>query len=424
MSFLMKKLLPSYARRAVAGVLVSAMLAASGMPAVYAADPAPAPAAIALATPPLPAFTDPNSLVVGSLSAVPAPTVAAKAWIVIDVTSGQTLAESNADVQVPPASLTKIMTSYVAFTAVDEKRLTLDQQVPVSERAWRTGGSRMFIQPRLPVTVDELFQGLIVASGNDSAVALAEAVAGSSESFVSLMNEQAQKLGMKNTHFMNVDGLPDPQHLTTARDLAIVSAHAITDHPQEFHYYKQREFTYNKIKQPNRNRLLWADPTVDGMKTGFTDAAGYCMIATAQRGDRRILTVLLGADSAHSRAEESLKLLNWGFQNFDAVKLYGENQPGLDVRVWEGKAETVRLGPPKPLWLTVPRGKSGDIKPVAHYPDPMVAPLAKGQKVGTIELTLDGKTVRTEPLVALTDVDRAGFFGRMMDSIKRRFSSK
>ncbi|HEY0294129.1 MAG TPA: D-alanyl-D-alanine carboxypeptidase family protein [Bordetella sp.] len=417
----MKKPLPSYARRAVAGLLVSAMVAASGVPAAYAAAAAPAAAA---ATPAMPPFADPNSLVVGDISAVPAPTIAAKAWVVIDVTSGQTLAASNADMQVPPASLTKIMTSYVAFTAVDEKRLTLDQQVPVSERAWRTGGSRMFIQPRLPVTVDELFQGLIVDSGNDSAVALAEAVAGSAESFVTLMNEQAAKLGMRNTHFMNVDGLPDPQHLTTARDLAIVASHAITDHPQEFHYYKQREFVYNKIKQPNRNRLLWADSTIDGMKTGFTDAAGYCMIATALRGDRRILTVVLGADSASSRAEESLKLLNWGFQNFDTVKLYGENQPGLDVRVWEGKAEMARLGPPQPVSLTVPRGKSGDIKPVAHYPDPLIAPLAKGQQVGTLELTLDGKTIQTEPLVVQTEVERAGFFGRMMDMIKRRFSSK
>jgi D-alanyl-D-alanine carboxypeptidase (penicillin-binding protein 5/6) len=409
----MKNAPVSLARRAVAGLLVSVLLAGSVAPIAQAAAAAP-----------LPPFTDPNALVVGDLSAVPVPTIAAKSWIVVDVTSGQTLAASNPDMQVAPASLTKIMTSYVAFNAVDEKRLTLDQQVPVSDRAWRTGGSRMFIQPRLPVTVDELFQGLIVQSGNDAAVALAEAVAGSAESFVTLMNEQAAKLGMRNTHFMNVDGLPDPQHVTTARDLAIVSTHAITDHPQEFHYYKQREFTYNNIKQPNRNRLLWADPAVDGMKTGFTDAAGYCMIATAQRGDRRILTVVLGADSVSSRAEQSLQLLNWGFQNFDTVQLYGDNQPGLDVRVWEGKSENARLGPPKPVWLAVPRGKSGEIKPVAQYTDPLVAPLAKGQQVGTLQLTLGGKTLRTEPLVAQDGVERAGFLGRMIDMVKRHFGSK
>jgi D-alanyl-D-alanine carboxypeptidase (penicillin-binding protein 5/6) len=425
----MKKFLPSYARCAVAGLLLPTVIIASGASVAYAADATPAAAAApaAGAAPVVgavttPAFADPKSLEVGSLSAVPAPTIPAKAWIVVDATSGETLAQSNADMQVPPASLTKIMTSYVAFNAVDEKRLSLDQQVTVSDKAWRTGGSRMFIQPRLPVTVDQLFQGLIVDSGNDSAVALAEAVAGTTDSFVTLMNQQAQKLGMRNTHFDNVDGLPDPQHLTTARDLAIVATHAMMDHPLEAHYYKQKEFTYNNIKQPNRNRLLWVDPTVDGMKTGFTDAAGYCMIATALRGDRRVLAVVLGADSAKARAAESLQLLNWGFQNFDTAKLYGDNQSGLNVRVWEGKADSVPLGTPKPVWLTVPRGKSGDIKPVAHYPDSLVAPLAKGQQVGTVDFTLDGKVMRTEPLVVQADVEQAGFFGRMYDKVKHYFS--
>ena len=433
----MKKLSPSYARLAVASLLVPAAIFAVAVPAADAADatpaasaPAPAPAAPAAASraaassSSLFAFADPKSLDVSSLSVVPAPALDAKAWIVVDVTSGQILTQSNPDAQVPPASLTKLMTFYLAANAVDENRLPLDQQVTVSERAWRTGGSRMFIQPRLPVTVDQLFQGLIVDSGNDSAVALAEAVAGSVDAFVTLMNQEAQKLGMRNTHFDNVDGLPDPQHLTTARDLAILSAHIVNDHAALYHYFKQRDFTYNNIKQPNRNSLLWADPSVDGMKTGFTDAAGYCMIATAQRGDRRILTVVLGTPSVTARSQDSLQLLNWGFQNFDDVKLYGANQPGMDVRVWEGQSENVRLGPPKPVWLTVPRGKTGDIKPVAHYPDPLIAPLAKGQQVGTLDLTLDGKVVRTEPLVAQAAVERAGFFGRMIDMVKRRFSSK
>jgi len=407
------------ARRALAAAVAAALLAGTVSVSAQQAGAPPAPAS---QTPPtmLP-FTDPAAIQVGELAAVPAPTIAARAWIAIDVNSGQTLASSNPDVKIEPASLTKIMTAYVVFNALEEKRLTLQQQVPVSEHAWRTGGSRMFIEPRKPVTVDELAQGMIVQSGNDASVALAEAVGGSESAFAALMNQEAQRLGMRNTHFMNATGLPDPQHVTTVRDLAVLAAHLISDHPDYYHYYKQREFSYNKITQSNRNRLLWADPSVDGMKTGHTDSAGYCLVATALRGDRRILTVLAGADSEATRAEESLKLLNWSFQNFDTVKLYGENQPGLDVRVWEGKAETVRLGPPNPVWLAVPRGKGTEIKPVAQRTDPLVAPLAKGQQVGTLQLALDGKTLRTEPLVVQQDVERAGFFGRLVDMAKRWF---
>ncbi|MFJ1300463.1 D-alanyl-D-alanine carboxypeptidase family protein [Pseudomonadota bacterium AL_CKDN230030165-1A_HGKHYDSX7] len=399
-----------FARRVLTGAVLAAMLAAS-IPAQ--AQQAPAPATTTAAPAP--------TVAVGELSAVPAPTIAAKAWVTIDVGSGQMLASSNPDMKVEPASLTKIMTAYVVFNALDEKRITLDQQVPVSEHAWRTGGSRMFIEPRKPVTVDELIQGMIVQSGNDASVALAEAVGGSEASFAALMNEQAQRLGMKDTHFMNATGLPDPQHITSARDLATLAAHLVADHPEYYHYYKQRSYTYNKITQPNRNRLLWADPSVDGMKTGHTDSAGYCLVSTALRGDRRVLTVLLGADSESTRAEESLKLLNWSFQNFDTVKLYDKAQPGLDARVWEGKVETVKLGPPNPVVLSVPRGKAGEIKPVAQRTDPLVAPLAKGQQVGTLQLTLDNKVLRVEPLVVQEEVERAGFFGRMVDTVKRWF---
>ncbi|OZI33530.1 peptidase [Bordetella genomosp. 5] len=401
-----------FARRVLTGAVLAAMLAAS-VPVQAQQTAAPAPATTTAAPAP--------TVAVGELSAVPAPTIAAKAWVTIDVGSGQMLASSNPDMKVEPASLTKIMTAYVVFNALDEKRLTLDQQVPVSEHAWRTGGSRMFIEPRKPVTVDELIQGMIVQSGNDASVALAEAVGGSEASFAALMNEQAQRLGMKDTHFMNATGLPDPQHITSARDLATLAAHLVADHPEYYHYYKQRSYTYNKITQPNRNRLLWADPSVDGMKTGHTDSAGYCLVSTALRGDRRVLTVLLGADSESTRAEESLKLLNWSFQNFDTVKLYDKAQPGLDARVWEGKVETVKLGPPNPVVLSVPRGKAGEIKPVAQRTDPLVAPLAKGQQVGTLQLTLDNKVLRVEPLVVQEDVERAGFFGRMVDTVKRWF---
>ncbi|WYX23216.1 D-alanyl-D-alanine carboxypeptidase family protein [Achromobacter xylosoxidans] len=409
-----------FARRALAGAVLSAMLAAS-LPAWAQQAPAAAPAA-AGATAPAP--TAAGVVPVGDVSAVPAPTIAAKAWIVIDVNSGQTLAASNPDMKVEPASLTKIMTAYVVFNALEEKRLTLEQTVPVSEHAWRTGGSRMFIEPRKPVTVDELNQGMIVQSGNDASVALAEAVGGSEAAFATLMNQEAERLGMRNTHFMNATGLPDPQHMTSTRDLATLSAHLITDHPQFFHYYKQKSFTYNKITQPNRNRLLWADPSVDGMKTGHTDSAGYCLVSTAVRGDRRILVVVVGTDSEATRAEESLKLLNWSFQNFDTVKLFDKSQPGIDARVWEGTAENVKLGPPNPVSIAVPRGKAGDLKPVAQRTDPLIAPLTKGQQVGTLQFTLDGKVLRTEPLVVQDAVERAGFFGRMVDTVKRWFSKR
>lgn len=403
-------------RRVLSHAVLAAMLAWS-LPAA-----AQTPAAVSPATSMAAAGSAaPAVVTVGELSSVPAPTIAARAWMTIDVNSGQVLAASNPDQKIEPASLTKIMTAYVVFNALDEKRLTLEQQVPVSETAWRTGGSRMFIEPRKPVTVDELIQGMIVQSGNDASVALAEAVGGSEASFAALMNEQAQRLGMKDTHFMNATGLPNPQHVTTVRDLATLATHLVSDHPEYYHYYKQKEFTYNKITQPNRNRLLWADPSVDGMKTGHTDSAGYCLVSTGLRGDRRILTVLVGADSEATRAEESLKLLNWSFQNFDTVKLYDQSQPGLEARVWEGTVDNVKLGPPNPIWLTVPRGKAAEIKPVAQRTDPLVAPLVKGQQVGTLSLTLDGKVLRTEPLVVLEDVERAGFFGRMADTVKRWF---
>ncbi len=358
---------------------------------------------------------------VDEVSSVPAPTIAAKAWIVLDVNSGQVLAASNPDTQIEPASLTKIMAAYVVFNALQEKRISLNQEVRVSQQAWRTGGSRMFIEPRMPVTVNELAQGMIVQSGNDASVALAEAVAGSEAAFTTLMNQEAQRLGLRNSHFMNATGLPDPQHFTTARDLATLATRLITDFPQFYHYYKQKEYTYNKITQLNRNRLLWADPTVDGMKTGHTDSAGYCLVSTALRGDRRVLAVVLGTDSEATRAEESLKLLNWSFQNFDMVKLFDKNQPMIEARVWEGKTDSVKLGPPKPLWVVLPRGRANQIQPVVQRSDPLVAPLEQGQEVGTLQLTLDGKPLRVEPLVVQETVARAGFFGRMTDTVKRWF---
>lgn len=377
---------------------------------------APSAAAISATTPP-----SLTPIQVGELSSVPAPAIAAKAWITVDVTSGQIVSSSNADQKIEPASLTKIMTAYLAFSALKEKRLTLDQQANVSQAAWKTRGSRMFIEPRKPVTIDELIKGVIIQSGNDASVALAEAISGTESSFVTLMNEEALRLGMTNTNFMNAGGLPDPQHFSTVRDLAVLARRMINDHPDYFPYYSMREFTYNKIKQPNRNRLLWADPSVDGMKTGHTEGAGYCLVATAKRGDRRVITVLVGSDSQATRAEESLKLLNWTFQNFETIKIFDKAQAAVESRVWQGKTENTKLGVAEPLWVTVPRGKAGDIKPVAKRPDPLFAPLAQGQKVGTLSLMLDDKLLRTEPLEVIDPVERAGVVGRWSDSIRLWF---
>lgn len=386
------------------------------------AAPAPAPPSTAAV-----AATAPSALVptqVGLLSSIPVPAIAAKAWITVDVTSGQIVASSNPDMKIEPASLTKIMTAYVAFTAVKEKRLSLDQQVTVSQLAWKTRGSRMFIEPRKPVTVDELLKGVIIQSGNDASVALAEVASGSESAFVAVMNEEARRMGLTNTVFMNTTGLPDPQHMTTVRDLATLARRMINDHPTFFPYYAMREFTYNKIKQSNRNRLLWADPSVDGMKTGHTDAAGYCLVATAKRGDRRVITVLVGSDSMATRAEESLKLLNWTFQNFETVKLFDQTHAAVEAQVWQGKVDSTKLGVSEPLWVTVPRGMAGEVKTIAKRPDPLFAPLAKDERVGTLTLMLGDKMLLTRPLLVLDPVQRAGFVGRTVDSVRLWFRKK
>ncbi len=396
----------------VTGVMMLTFAATSSSVAQSTVS-APSPAAAAAVST---QFAAP--VTVSTLSSIPAPTIAARAWIVIDVVTGQTIASFRPDQQVEPASLTKIMTAYLAFNALEEKRLTLDQQVNVSETAWKTKGSRMFIEPNRPVTVQELLKGIIIQSGNDASVALAEAIAGSEQAFAQMMNEQAKRLGMNDTHYMNSTGLPNAQHTTTVQDLAILAQRMIEDHPKEYGYYQMREFTYNKIKQSNRNRLLWADPSVDGMKTGHTDAAGYCLISSAKRGDRRLIAVLVGADSEATRAEESLKLLNWSFQNFDQIKLFDANQAAIEARVWQGTAEIAKLGVEKTLWVSVPRGMATQIKPVAKRPDPLLAPLAKGEHVGTLSIMLEGKLLKTVQLDVLEGVERAGFFGRMVDSVK------
>jgi serine-type D-Ala-D-Ala carboxypeptidase (penicillin-binding protein 5/6) len=410
-------MLTCFSRRCVSLICASAMamplpLIAQTITTVSGSSTSPAPMSLSAPN------TSSAVVDVANVSTISKPVIAARAWIVVDAVTGQTIASQNPSQQVEPASLTKIMTVYLMFEALKENRVTLDQQVNVSDKAWRTPGSRMFIEPRKPVTVQELLYGVVVQSGNDASVAIAELLSGTEEAFAQQMTEKAIEMGMKDTTFKNSNGLPDPEHTTTVQDLAILAQRMISDHPEKYEMYSVREFTYNKIKQNNRNRLLWADPSVDGMKTGHTTAAGYCLIATAQRGERRIISVLVGAESEATRAEESLKLLNWSFQNFDLVKLFDANKPAIQARVWEGTTELAALGSPLPILVTIPRGKTGDVLVTAQRPDPLLAPLNQGQRVGQMTLSLDGQPLRVLPLDVLEPVQRAGFFGRAIDQLK------
>ncbi len=347
------------------------------------------------------------------------PSLVGRAWVVGDLSSGQVLAAEKADVRVEPASLTKLMTAYLVFGALHEGKLELDQQVPVSTRAWRAPGSRMFIEPRRPVTVEQLILGMEVQSGNDATIALAEAVAGSEELFAQLMNREATRLGMAGTHFMNATGLPDAQHYSTAADLYRLTAALIHDFPQEYaRYYAVKEFRYNNITQPNRNRLLWLDPSVDGVKTGHTEAAGFCLIGSAKRGGRRLLAVFLGGTSENGRAQETLKLLNWGYQFFDSVKLYAGGAPVRNLQVWKGARDDVKVGVANDLLVAVPKGDAEKLKAELVSQQPLVAPLAQGQRVGTLRVSFDGRPLGEYPLVALEPVANAGWFGRAWDTLR------
>jgi serine-type D-Ala-D-Ala carboxypeptidase (penicillin-binding protein 5/6) len=352
-------------------------------------------------------------------SAPPPPPIVGRAWVVADLSSGQALAAHNVDERVEPASLTKIMTAYVVYGALREKKLTLDQQVTVSTRAWKAPGSRMFIEPRKPVTVDELIHGMVVQSGNDACIALAEAIAGSEEVFVQMMNREAARLGMKNTNFTNATGLPHPQHYTTAQDLLLLASALIRDFPAEYaKYNSQKEYRYNNISQPNRNRLLWLDPTIDGVKTGHTESAGYCLIASSNRSGRRMLSVLLGSTSESMRAQESQKLLNWGFQFFDSVRLHAANEAVRPLEVWKCAGKDVKTGFRSDIVVTVPKGNAEKLKAELVTVQPLVAPVAAGQRVGTLRVSYDGKPVGEYPLVALESVAVAGFFGRTWDTLR------
>lgn len=345
--------------------------------------------------------------------------VVGRAWVLADLSSGQILSAEKPDERFEPASLTKLMTAYLAFAALKEKKLTLEQQVTVSERALRATGSRMFVDPRTPVTVDELIRGMIVQSGNDACTALAEAVAGSEEQFAQLMNREAARLGMKNSRFRNASGLPNPQHYSSARDLQLLATALIRDFPEQYaQYYAQKEFRYNGVTQANRNRLLWLDPSVDGLKTGYTEAAGYCLVASSKRGPRRLLSVLLGATSEAARAQESQKLLNWGFQFFDGVRLYAGGAPVKEIEVWKGARPALKAGFKGDMVVTVARGEGAKLKAELLSQSPLVAPVAEGDRVGVLRVTLEGKAVGEYPVVALESVPAAGFFGRAWDTLR------
>jgi serine-type D-Ala-D-Ala carboxypeptidase (penicillin-binding protein 5/6) len=352
---------------------------------------------------------------------VPPPALAAKAYLLVDVLSDQTLVSQNADEPREPASLTKLMTAYLAFRALRDKELVPSQMVDVSTKAWRAEGSRMFIEPKKAVSVDELLHGMIVQSGNDAAIALSEAIAGSESAFVERMNKEATRLGMKNTHFANSTGLPAPQQVSTANDLALIAAAIIRDFPEYYPMYSIKEYRYNKITQPNRNRLLWSDPYVDGMKTGNTEAAGYCLIASAKRGPRRLLSVVLGAGSDAARASESQKLLNFGFQFYDTVQMYQNGQTVNTLRVWKGASDSVAAGFVADQYVTLPKGQAQKLKLTMEAVEPLVAPVTRGQRVGTVRVSLDGKTVGEYPLQALADVAPASLFGRAWDTLRLWF---
>jgi len=348
--------------------------------------------------------------------------ISAKSYMLSDYQSGQVLASQNAHERVEPASLTKLMTAYIVFSALKQNRIQLDQVVPVSNRAWRMIGSRMFIEPNKEVTVDQLLRGMIVQSGNDACIALAEVIAGSEEIFVQMMNQEAQRLGMKNTHFMNTTGLPDPNHYTSAHDLTLLAAAIIRDFPEFYPLYSLKEYTYNEITQPNRNRLLWLDPHVDGMKTGWTKTAGYCLITSAKRDKRRLISVIMGTQSASERSKESQRLLNYGFQFYDTVHLYKKGEVLTSIELWKGAQDVFKAGFNADVFFTIPKGQADNLKATMEYKQPLIAPVNSGQEVGSVKFTLNGKLVETYPLVALEDVGEGGFIGRAWDSLMLLFN--
>ena len=363
-----------------------------------------------------------TSHAVGQQLPIP-PSLAAKSWLLLEMGSNQMLTSEKPDERLEPASLTKLMTAYLTFAALRQKTIVLDTPVTVSQKAWKTGGSKMFIRVDTQVPVDDLIKGMIVQSGNDACVTLAEAIAGSEENFAQMMNREAQRLGMKSSSFRNSTGLPDPEHYTTARDLSLLASALIRDFPEEYKkYYSMKEFTYNGITQPNRNRLLYIDPTVDGVKTGHTEAAGYCLISSALRDKRRLLSVVLGTVSDSARASESQKLLNWGFISYDAVSLYTKDQAVASLHVWKGAQKEVKAGFTSDLSIAVPKGYAEKVKSEFVAEPRLIAPIEAGQKLGMLKVTVDDKVYGEYPVTALENVPLGNIFTRIIDTIRLWFN--
>ena len=370
---------------------------------------------ILLLAPPLAAQPQPGS---GPMPVPAPPQLGARSYILTDFYSGRVLVEQSADERVEPASITKAMTSYVVFAELAQGNIALDDMVPVSERAWQTQGSRMFIDPSMQVSVEDLLRGVIVQSGNDASVALAEYVAGSEEAFAGVMNHYAEVLGMSNTHFTNSTGWPDENHYTTARDIATLSAATIRDFPDYYRWYSEKEFTFNEIRQHNRNTLLWRDPAVDGLKTGHTESAGFCLAASANREGMRLISVVMGSNSETSRASETQSLLAYGFRFFETVQLYKARDELAQARVWKGMVENVAVGIGDALFVTIPRGRYDDLDARVEVQPLLEAPLATDAVVGQITIALDDELVAERDLITLAGVEPAGFFGRSWDGVK------
>lgn len=394
-----------------AGRIAVAMLASAAFGLVFAqSKPQPQPQAAA-----------PAAVASGEMPVPPAPAPkVASAWLLMDYATGQVLAGENVDARVEPASITKVMTSYVIAAEMKNGKIKRTDPVMMSENAWRSGGagtdgSYSGFEVNKTAPLEEMEKGMVVQSGNDAAIALAEHVAGSVEAFAALMNQYAQRIGMKNTHFVNPHGLSAPEHYSTAHDLALLGRALIHDYPVAYSYNKIKEFTVGPITQPNRNLLLWRDPSVDGIKTGHHSGAGYCLMTSAKRGDQRLISVVMGDSSENQRAVDSQALLNWGFRFFETHTLYAAGKPVARQKVWKGQADEVQLGVAEPMLVSVPRGRYAQLKPSMDVPKTLIAPIKKGQKIGTAKVSLDGKVVAQAPLVAINGIEEGGFFKRLWD---------
>ncbi len=354
---------------------------------------------------------------------IPAPPqIAAKSWILMDADSGRVLVEHNSDERLPPASLTKLMTAYLVERELDRGNINLTDMVRVSEKAWRTGGSKMFIEVNTEVSIRDLLYGIIISSGNDASVAVAEHLAGGEGPFADLMNQHAARLGLHNTNFTNATGLPHPDQYSSARDMALLSQYIINDYPEHYAVYSERYFTYNDIRQPNRNRLLWRDPTVDGLKTGWTTEAGYGLVASAKRDGMRLISVVMGTNSEEARAQETQKLLSYGFRYYETLKLYDQGAVLNTPRVWGGNKNELRLGVDHDVHMTVPRTRNAELSARLDIRQDLRAPVSLGQRVGTLEVRLGDEVVGEQPLVALETIEEGGFVKRLFDQVRRFFS--